>query len=125
MKKTRFGDYERKVTFACWANYDVHVVFTESIPLSRKARYGTAGDSDGAGALHASAIGGRAHLFFKIGNCPTGVIAHESWHAICCLMTEWAGVKELDNEAVAYDLGYLVQKVADFRNDLIDSGVKL
>ena len=123
IKKTKLGDYERKVTFAVWCYYDVHVVFTDSIPLSRKARYGTAGLSDGAGALHTYAQGGHAHLFFKIGDCPTGVVAHECWHAIYALMNDWAGVKEMDNEAVAYHLGYLVQQVVNFRNDLIDAGV--
>lgn len=123
MKKTRFDDYERVINFAVWSNYDVHVIFTDSIATSRKERYGTVGQGEDAGALHTSGVGGHSHLFFKIEHCPSGVIAHESWHAVYCLMTEWAGVKDLDNETVAYHLGYLVQKIVDFRDDLIDAGV--
>lgn len=123
MKICKDGDYERKVTFDAWNSYDVFIVFTESIAQSRTKRYGSAGGSDGAKALHVSAEGGRSHLFFKIGNAPSGVIAHECWHAIRRMMVEWAGVEDLDNETVAYHLGWLVGKVVDFRNDLIDAGV--
>src|ERR1039458_5704373 len=123
MKKTKFGDYERVVTFTVWSEYDVHIVFTEDIGRSRKARYGTYGLCDSAGALHVSAEHGHAHIFFKLSGAPTGIIAHECWHAIYHMMIEWAGVTELDNEAVAYHLGYLVQKVIDFREALIHSGV--
>lgn len=118
-KLTKHGDYERVVKFDAWAGYTVHVVFTNNIPLSRKARYGTIGLSEDAHALHSAAKGGHAHLFFKLGNSPTGVIAHECWHAIFYMMVDWAGVKDMDNETTAYHLGHLVQEVADFRNTLI------
>jgi len=123
MKKTKHGDYERTVCFPIWSDYEVKIVFCEDLGKARKARYGTSGASDNATALHTQSVNGTSHLFFIIGNCPTGVVAHECWHAIKAMLIEWAGVSDLDNETVAYHLGYLVQKVADFRNDLIDAKI--
>src|SRR5271157_3190142 len=122
-KRTKYGDYERRVFFPIFSDYELHVVFTQNIVESRKARYGCSGASGDAGAMHSMAAGGHAHLFFKIGNSPSGIIAHECWHAIYGLMKEWAGVDHFDNETIAYHLGYLVQKVNDFRNDLIDANL--
>jgi len=123
MRQTCHGDYERRVRFSTISDYDVKIVFCLDLGEARKARYGTTGSSDNARGLHTKAVGGISHLFFKLGDCPTGVVAHECWHAIHA-MFEWAGVRDFENELVAYHLGYLVQKVADFRNALIDSGVK-
>lgn len=126
IKRTKHDDYERVIQFPIYSYYRLHIVFTEDIARSRKARYGQMGLSEDATALHTSANGGHAHLFFLIGNCPTGVIAHESWHAVHCMFINWVGAKEMDNEIIAYHIGYITQEIANFRNDLIDAkiGVK-
>jgi hypothetical protein len=46
---------------------------------------------------------------FILPNADPGTIAHEAWHAIRHMMLK-VGV-ELDNEAVAYHLGYLVNRI--------------
>jgi hypothetical protein len=126
VKRTKHGDYERVVKFPVWSGYQVHVIFTNDIAASRKARYGSAGASEGARALHSSAEGGHSHLFFRIGNSPAGVISHESWHAIRCMMVDFGGVTIMENEVTAYHLGYLTQEVVSFQIDLMDAkiGVK-
>lgn len=123
MKQTKFGDYERKVVFPVWSNYTIHIVFTTNIAESRKARYGSAGESDGARALHSSAQGGHSHLFFRIGDTPVQVIAHEAWHAVRCMLVDFGGVTVMENEVTAYHLGYLVGEVARFKNALIDANI--
>jgi hypothetical protein len=123
MKKSKHGDYERVVTFPVWSNYKVHVIFTDNIAESRIARYGDSGLAEGANALHCCAKDGHSHLLFKLGDCTIGVVAHECWHAIRCMLVDWAGVEIMENELTAYHLGYLVDKVSEFRNDLIDVGI--
>lgn len=111
IKKTKHGDYERIVKFPVLANYFVHVVFTDNIGRSRKARYGTEGASEGAAALSSVAVNGHGHLFFKRENS-VGILAHEAWHAVF-RMFEWVGAG-LDNEMVAYHLAYLVDHICSF-----------
>jgi hypothetical protein len=115
IKLTKWGDYEHIVKFPVLSNYFVHVIFTDSIARSRKARYGTEGAAEGAAALSSVAVGGHGHLFFKLDNSE-GIIAHEAWHAVF-RMFEWAGA-ELDNEMVAYHLSYLVDRIASFRSHI-------
>lgn len=123
MKTTRFGDYEDVVTFEVWSNYRVHIVFTENIPESRKARYGTYGNSEDAGALHTRGEGGHGHLFYR----PTASaeqIAHEAVHAVWTLFA-WAGVEKWDNETFAYHVGHLVGRISLFQRKVLDRlGVK-
>lgn len=120
MKKTKFDDYAIYVKFPVM-EYGCHVVFTDKYQDSIAAR-GLA-----AGRLHMSAAchihrGGDSWIFFKIGNAPMGVVAHEAYHALQH-MFDVIGVKSLDEETFAYHLDYLVQKIADFRNDLIDAKI--
>jgi hypothetical protein len=124
IKKTRYDDYERTLCFDVWSGYTVHVVFTENIGMSRFARYGSYGAADNAGALHCSAERGHSHLFFKLGYPLAGTVAHECWHAVYSMMMDWAGVRDLDNETIAYHLGHLVQFVSNFWNDMMDEGIR-
>jgi hypothetical protein len=109
--KTKWGDYEQQIKFPVFADYTIHVIFTDSIARSRKGRYGTEGAAEGAAAMSSVAVGGHGHLFFKRENS-AGIIAHEAWHAIY-RMFEYLG-SELDNEMVAYHLTYLVDKILSF-----------
>lgn len=128
MKKPRVckhGDYEKKIVFPVWSNYVVHVVFTNNLASSYYKRYHREREFIGTHAFHAVSHnpGGHAHLFFKIGDSPAGVVAHECWHAVRELLN-YGGVEQLDNEMIAYHLGYLVQQASNFLYELIDSGVK-
>ena len=59
-------------------------------------------------AVHADTLS----FVFLPYSASVGSIAHESWHVVRRMM-EHAGV-ELDNEAVAYHLGFLVNKIFRF-----------
>ena len=100
------------VKFPVFQNYDIEVVVAKDPHRARKVRnhkYGVFPDK--FYAIHAYNNNGSAVLIFppEVG---VVVIAHECWHAVRAMM-EWAGVS-LDNECVAYHLGYLTQKVYDF-----------
>ena len=120
----KYGDYERVVRFPIFSDYTVHIIFTKDIKESNIKRYGSfnVGDCD---ACHRSSNNGHAHLFFKLGDCSSGNIAHEAWHAIHSLFIDFAGVGVMENEVVAYHLGHLVQEISYFKNDLIDAGAAL
>ncbi len=123
MKTTRHGDYERKVLFPVWSNYCVHVIFTEDIAGSLKRR-GREFNATSTDALHWNRGNGHSVLMFQLGNAPSGTIAHECWHAIRTMLVDYCGVETMEDEVTAYHLGYLVQQVTNFKNDLIDFGVK-
>lgn len=113
MKKTRHGDYEKTIRFPVFSNYQVKVVFTDDVAASKKARYGTDFDTSNASAVHChDETQGVSHIIFDINRACNGTMAHESWHAIYAMM-KWAGAG-LENEVVAYHLGYLTQRVNDF-----------
>ena len=114
LKKTKFNDYEEVVTFGVYSNYRIHIIYTDSIPRSSKARYGSEGRTENAAAYHRQAGGGHSHVFFTERWEP-GVIAHECFHAIWAMLKEWAGVVDMDNEIIAYHLGFLVGIVHDFK----------
>lgn len=124
MKKTKYGDYETYCRFPVFSNFTVYIVFTGDIQKSYTARYGTRNppDTDNTEALLAH--GGKCvHAFFQIGTCPSGTVAHEAYRAIRYMFDDFAGVRQMDNEIVAYHLGYLVQKINNFKFLLIDAGV--
>lgn len=116
MKKTRHGDYEAVIGFAVWSNYQLHIVFTEDIQHSYKKRYPTGkADVENADGLHVATNDGESHLFFPMHATPNS-IAHESWHATRRLL-EYCGA-ELDNETVAYHIGYIVGEVHKFKSKI-------
>jgi hypothetical protein len=121
MKKTRFGDYETRIKFPMYSNYTMFVVFTDNMVQSRMQRYGSAG---AAGECDTNAMVSTCdegcHIFFRT-HARTGVIAHESFHAIS-KMLNWIGVKNADEEVIAYTLTYVVDAVAVFQQKVL--GVK-
>lgn len=124
MKKTRHGDYERIIKFPVWSSYCVHVIFTGSITGSLKSR-GRKFNAASTDALHWNRGDGHSFLLFQIGNAPSGTIAHECWHAIRTMLIDYCGVEIMEDEVTAYHLGYLVQQVTNFRDELIDKGIGL
>jgi hypothetical protein len=126
IKKTKHGDYQTRVSFPVFSDYDVLIVFTEDFQKSWDARFAstvvTSAETQ-AFHWHHKPNDGHSRLFFKVGNCPSGVIAHECWHCVRTMLSEWIRCG-LEDEVVAYHLDYLVQAVTDFRNQLIDQGTK-
>lgn len=121
MKKTKFDDYAIYVKFAAM-EYGCNVVFTENYQRSIEARGLAAGRLHTSSACHIHR-GGDSWVFFKIGNTPVGVVAHESYHAIHHMFLDVIGAKHLDEEIVAYHLDYLVEEIMHFRNKLIDANI--
>jgi hypothetical protein len=121
MKKNKYGDFRRTVVFPVFSRYGVHVVFTDDIARSKKHRYGNDRDCDNAEAMHIPNVGGTSYLLFKYDAGPR-IIAHECWHAVRGLLL-WVGA-ELDNEVVAYHLGYLVGEVHKFSSAVKSSTKK-
>jgi hypothetical protein len=122
LRLSKYGDYERRVNFHVFG-YAVFVVFTTDIPKSVLARYNKIQAEPSFHAMHCREAGNPySHLFFKIGDATPGTIAHESWHAVRYLLDDWTGCG-LGNENVAYHIGYLVDSISVFRNDLIDKGI--
>jgi hypothetical protein len=113
--KTKHGDFEKRVTFKVWSDYKVYIVFTDDLAASRISRYETAGvaGESGTAALFTRGAGGYGHLFFLKDACAR-IITHECVHAIWALF-DWSGVKQWDNETLAYHLGYLVGEVSEFQ----------
>lgn len=119
---TKHGDYERRTSFHAFG-YAVFVIFTEDMARSVHARYPKMPYGDSFRAIHCHEHGNPySHVFFKIGDCPPGTVAHECWHAVRFMLLDWAGCN-LDSENIAYHLGYVVDAVHTLRNDLIDNGV--
>ena len=118
LKKTRHGDYEKKVTFPVYSEYAVRIVFTDDLPKSRIGRYGNAGAA-GEGDTNAmvSTNSEGCHIFFKP-MARTGVIAHEAYHAVR-RMLDWIGANECDEEVVAYHLTHLVDIIAVFQQRVL------
>lgn len=89
--------------------YSIGVVFSTDVIRSIYDYHKNQHDLSDTAAAHVGITGsGRSHLFFDFKAEP-GIIAHESWHAVY-RMFEYEGMK-LDDEAVAYHLGYLVKEV--------------
>ena len=125
MRLTRYGDYEKRILFPVFSNFQVRFVFTTDFKKSYEERYQRTLDKslEFVGGFHAGTKSGCSHIFLKIGNAPSGTIAHEVVHAVWQLLLGWAGVEKLDEEIVAYHVGYLVSEAVDCRNWLIDKGV--
>ena len=93
--------------------YEVHIELSSDpekalskYPETKNAEWGA--ETDGI-AIHCKDEG-RSFVFLKH-NASAGNVAHESWHVVRRMMN-WLGV-DLDNEAVAYHLGYLVNRIVE------------
>ncbi len=124
IKKTKFGDYETTVIFEALARYRVKVVFSHDLRKAWDVRFPRTRlvISDDCGAFHNTYDAGESQLFFLIGDCTTGTVAHECLHAIWTMMG-FVGIGFKEEEFVAYHLDYLVQAVQNFKNDLIDQNI--
>lgn len=103
------------IEFPVFCGYIVHVEVTSDFKKSFSKYKSTrevnldANDTR-AMAVHVNDIS-MSYVFLPP-NASVGEIAHESWHVIRRMM-EYMGVDD-SNEAVAYHLGYLTQKIFNF-----------
>lgn len=108
-------DKRFRVNFPALAHYEVRVDFTSNLKRALGRHKETknvdlSGPDDrytDALAIHVSGEG-RSFVFFKHG-VTVGTIAHEAWHVVRHVLT-YIGA-ELENEVVAYHLGYLVNEI--------------
>ena len=124
LKKTRHGDYETKVVIEALARYRVRIIIAEDMRKAWDARFPTKRLVIGpdCGAFHHTFDDGESRLFFLIGDCQTGTIAHECMHAIYAML-EFINAGFKEEEFITYHLDYLVQTVQNFKHQLIDQGV--
>jgi hypothetical protein len=122
VKKTKYNDYEMILRFPVWSHYAIHVVVGETIEKSVQSRYGVVSASkvEDADALTMSHDGKHGHIFFDMPSLfepylIAGNLAHESWHAVRRMLC-YMGASDLpiDNETVAYHLGYTVERATKF-----------
>lgn len=117
IRKNKFGDYRKNLQFDAMSGYVAHIIFSDDIVKSCRARYGSCNSRDSAIAfVRHSVIDGRTHMFFPMDADP-GTIAHEAWHVVYH-MFDWVGVKDFDNEFTAYHLGYLVEQIHKFKTEV-------
>lgn len=108
MKKKPVNYFIKTVELPVW-HWTVQIVFTDNVIAYGEHRGWKAEKEQTVNAIT---------LFFDdsltsvlvFGNNPSpGTIAHEVWHAVRRMLTHMGA--ELDNEVVAYHLGYLVEEV--------------
>lgn len=120
-KLTKFGDYAVWVRFPVTANYCVRIIVTDHIANSFEKRLGE-GKIDGStdGCCYHDHKG--TTWMFLSPKITAGTVAHESFHVMYELL-DYIGSK-LENEIVAYHLGYLVDQIENFRNAIKSSTKK-
>jgi hypothetical protein len=93
-------------------NYRVHLIITQDIVASRKLRNNILGEfvyETTPYAIHCAVPDDALSYLFLPFDVGPGTIAHEAWHAVRRMLTFCCA--ELDNEVVAYHLGYLVSAI--------------
>lgn len=120
-KMTQYGDYARWIVFDVFSDYQVRLVFTNDLTKSANERVGhTPGGTTDAFCWHLKS-NGLSYLFLKMDSTES-TVAHECWHVIYRILM-WCGVKDFDDEMVAYHIGHLVGKVYDFKKAIQSKGV--
>lgn len=108
------GERVKCICFPVFANYTVRVVLTPDVAKSRSARDSEIGNKYDGGdplGIHAFNGNGDAWIFLPLTVEP-GTVAHECFHCINRMM-QWIQA-DLENEVVAYHLGFLVTEVSNF-----------
>jgi hypothetical protein len=101
------------VDFAVW-RYIVYVVFTSDLQAAAdELDLGDHGLNENTEAAAVHLEDASATYLLLNPNADSGTVAHESWHAIRRMLT-YCGA-EIENETVAYHLGFLVGAVAKFQ----------
>jgi hypothetical protein len=100
------------VKFPVW-NTHVKVTFTDNVFESIRKRDKSYTVADCTAMCMHQEGDDRASMLILDEIAPPNIIAHECWHAIHRLLT--GSDAKLDNETVAYHLGYLVGEVHKFQ----------
>ena len=110
-------EYEKIIEFPVFG-YNIYAVYTEDIQTSRDKRANLIGALDEVllptvDGMHSyNKLNTEGWIFFTPFSS-TGTIAHECFHALW-QMFEYFGAN-LENEIVAYHLGYLLDIILDFK----------
>ena len=111
----KFKERKKSIKFPIFVNYTVNIIVTNDKQKSLKKianKYKLVIDQDHFEALSIN-VSDYSTSFLLFGENPSvGTIAHEVWHTVRHMLVEWVGAG-LDNEVVAYHLGYLTQQVYD------------
>jgi hypothetical protein len=118
LKLSKFGDYEKIITLPVFSKYRVHIVFTDDVQKSAKERYGSSRKLDNCDGAHHYDDLGHSHLFYKPDLC-INTLVHEAFHAVYALLYDWAGMDKLDEEVIAYHLGYITEQVENFHKEVL------
>jgi hypothetical protein len=112
VKKYKSIESFHKIDLSVWG-YSVFVVFAKDFSAAAKElglKHHTSDFIDTEGATFHTTEQCESFLFFTSKNrVKFSTIAHECWHAVRRLL-DYSGAS-LDNETVAYHLGFLVESV--------------
>ena len=117
MRKTKYGDYAKWLRFEVFSRYAIRLIFSSDLKKSAMGRLGHMPSDEFADAFvfHVKDHG-QSYIFLPL-KVSEGVVAHEAWHIIHRVLN-FAGVEEFDNEVVAYHLGWLVEQIYKFKNQI-------
>lgn len=112
-KKTQYGDYATWVSFDVLANFQVRLIFTDDLMRSAQERIGSTPDGEADAFCYHVKDAGRSYIFLPL-DAPESTVAHEAWHIVYRIMN-YIGVKDLDDEIVAYHLDHLIEQIYKFK----------
>ena len=122
MKRTKHGDYQKKIRFQVFQDYDIFVIVTDDQHKSIAARYGEelATRIGTALGMTVRAEQPACHVFIRYDSLykpaeSAKVLAHEAAHAVRHMLI-WAGVnmEPVDSEIFSYHLGFTVERATKF-----------
>jgi hypothetical protein len=91
--------------------YKVKIVVTENVSDFIEERFPSVADATGEGAAHIYEIGFESWIILPE-DASISTIVHECWHCVHRIMKKIGA--ELENEVVAYTLGWLTEVATDF-----------
>ena len=103
------------IEFPVFGDYFIHVEIFSDLQktLLKYPQTQSIEDEEGTDALTVHPRNEPVSFIFLKYNSSAGTIAHESWHAIRRMM-QYFGV-DIESETVAYHLGYLVNRITQFK----------
>jgi hypothetical protein len=107
-------EFKKVLKLPVFNNYKITIICTDDVAESWRKKFPGQDDeiTHGALALTSRSKNGHSIMFFPkdVGG---GTIAHECWHVINAVFT-WAGVRDYEDEIVAYHLGWLTSAAIRF-----------
>lgn len=117
MRKTKYGDYAKWLRFEVFSRYAIRLIFSSDLRKSAMGRFGhmPSDEFTDAFVFHVKDHS-QSYIFLPL-KVSESTVAHEAWHVIHNVMT-FAGVEAFDDEVVAYHLGWLVEQIYKFKNQI-------